>query len=131
MLHHPRCQAANRFRHGRCGSKLLRRLQFECLEIRNLLAVSAITHAASLLSSELCKCPICTGQGLTVETNGQLPSSESSQPAASLSALSSNPGATAKLYLDFDGDYQETWGSYSNITTPAYDTDVDSGNFST
>lgn len=40
--------------------------------------------------------------------------------------LSSRPTATAKLILDFDGDFTETWGSYHPGTTPAYSTDTDS-----
>ncbi len=37
----------------------------------------------------------------------------------------SNPGAAATLYLDFDGDTTTTWGSYSNIVTPAFSIDSD------
>lgn len=45
-------------------------------------------------------------------------------------ALSSNPSATAKLYLDFDGEPAQSWGSYSVTATPAYSTDSDTANFS-
>lgn len=45
-------------------------------------------------------------------------------------AYSSRPGAAAKLYLDFDGDVTNSWGSYSPGTTPAYDIDGDKNNFS-
>ena len=38
-------------------------------------------------------------------------------------ALNSNPGAAATLYLDFDGHFEATWGSYSNVTTPVLDFD--------
>ncbi len=38
-------------------------------------------------------------------------------------ALNSNPGASATLYLDFDGHFEATWGSYSNVTTPVLDFD--------
>jgi RHS repeat-associated protein len=39
-------------------------------------------------------------------------------------ALSSNPGAPATLYLDFDGHYQAVWGSFTNLTTPVFDLDL-------
>lgn len=42
---------------------------------------------------------------------------------AGIPVLNSNPGASASLYLDFDGHFEATWGSYSNITTPALDFD--------
>jgi len=37
--------------------------------------------------------------------------------------LSSLPSATASVYLDFDGHYESQWGSYRNVTTPAFDLD--------
>src|SRR5258706_9219718 len=49
---------------------------------------------------------------------------------SSVPALSSHPTAYAKLYLDFNGDTTNTWGSYSPSTTPAYDTDGDPTTFS-
>ena len=42
---------------------------------------------------------------------------------AGIPALNSNPGASATLYLDFDGHFEATWGSYSNVTTPVLDFD--------
>ena len=45
-------------------------------------------------------------------------------------ALSSLPGAPASLYLDFTGDFTSVYGSYKNITTPAYDQDGDPSTFS-
>ncbi len=52
-------------------------------------------------------------------------------PLASLPVLSSNSSATVKLYLDFNGHYESNWGSYSNITTPAFSLDSDFNSFST
>lgn len=46
-------------------------------------------------------------------------------PLTSLPALNSLPGATASLYLDFNGHFEATWGSYSNLTTPVYSSDTD------
>ena len=31
--------------------------------------------------------------------------------------LSSRPGAAATIYLDFDGHFESSWGSFSNVTT--------------
>ena len=51
-------------------------------------------------------------------------------PLTSIPALNSLPGAKAALYLDFVGDYVSSWGSYSNITIPAFDQDGDPTTFS-
>src|SRR5262245_49479218 len=51
--------------------------------------------------------------------------STATYPLTSVPALSSLLGAKATLYLDFTGDTESQWGSYTNITTPAYDTDGD------
>jgi hypothetical protein len=53
-----------------------------------------------------------------------------SSPLSAIPVLNSRPGATAKLYLDFDGDTTSTWGSYHPNTTPAYDQDGDPTTFS-
>ncbi len=42
---------------------------------------------------------------------------------APLPLLSSDPGARASLYLNFMGDYEATWGAYSNVTTPQFHLD--------
>jgi hypothetical protein len=49
---------------------------------------------------------------------------------SSVPQLSSLPGAKASIYLNFTGDFTASWGSYSNITTPAYDIDGDPTTFS-
>ena len=48
----------------------------------------------------------------------------------SVPSYSSLPTAAAKIYLDFDGDVTQTWGTYSPGTTPAYSIDTDTNNFS-
>jgi Ca2+-binding RTX toxin-like protein len=53
--------------------------------------------------------------------------------AASLSdipVLHSRPSASAKLFLDFNGDPARSWLSFSVPTTPAFDTDGDTRTFS-
>ena len=44
-------------------------------------------------------------------------------PLTEVPALNSRSTASAKLYLDFDGDVTANWGSSQPGTTPAYDTD--------
>jgi hypothetical protein len=44
--------------------------------------------------------------------------------------LSSRPGASATLYLDFDGHSESSWKSYSNVNSPAYSRDSDPTTFS-
>jgi hypothetical protein len=44
--------------------------------------------------------------------------------------LSSRPGAPATLYLDFDGNVEQRWGSRTNVVTPTFDTDNNKASFS-
>ncbi|MCI0357115.1 MAG: choice-of-anchor D domain-containing protein [Planctomycetaceae bacterium] len=120
----------------------LRRSAIERLEERSLLTATPGPYD-NLLSSHagVCSCPICTGVGLSSlvaqpQPSGPAPDSGSSDggsllPQAALPLLSSRPGATAKLYLDFNGHFQASWGSYSNVSTPVYDTDGNASSFST
>ena len=49
--------------------------------------------------------------------------------AGTLPQLNSNLGAKATVYLDFDGHFEASWGSYSNIVTPAFSQDGDTTTF--
>jgi hypothetical protein len=49
--------------------------------------------------------------------------------APAVPAYSSNPGAAATLYLDFNGHFEAKWGNYSNIVTPVYSMDADTTTF--
>lgn len=51
-------------------------------------------------------------------------------PLTDLPVLNSHPGAPVNLFLDFDGHFQATWESYSNIVTPAFSIDADVTTFS-
>ena len=118
-----------------------RRPQFERLEMRQLLASLPVGANEGFLSGHagVCNCPICTGVGLSsfveqVQESEPVGGSEGSGgelPEESLPLLSSRPNATAKLFLDFNGNLQATWGSYLNVSTPSYDTDGNIGSFST
>src|SRR5437762_2004940 len=50
--------------------------------------------------------------------------------AGGVPILHSNPSATVKIYLDFDGDLATTWNGMNVPTTPAYDIDADPTTFS-
>lgn len=54
----------------------------------------------------------------------------SSESPLAVPAFSSLPSAPATLYLDFNGHSEAQWGSYTDVTTPAYDVDGDSSSFS-
>jgi hypothetical protein len=47
--------------------------------------------------------------------------------ASIVPAYSSRPGATATIYLDFDGNVETSWGGYSNVVTPEFNTDSTAG----
>ncbi len=51
-------------------------------------------------------------------------------PLADLVELNSNSAATATIFLDFDGHSETTWGSFSNVVIPVFDTDSDNTTFS-
>jgi fibronectin type 3 domain-containing protein len=51
-------------------------------------------------------------------------------PLTAIPQLNSLPGAPANLYLDFNGHFEAVWGSFTNITTPVFDTDGDPTTFS-
>lgn len=110
------------------GGRLQPRL--ERLEDRRLLAASL--SAEHSLSVSVCHCPICTGEGLAAPTaSGTASTSPSAAvPISNVPQLSSNPTAGAKLFLDFNGHFESSWGGRTNVVTPAYDTDGDTSTFS-
>ena len=117
--------------------------QLEILEPR--LAMTASLYLGDALPPVMthgvggCSCPICTGQGLqslvsasaaqaTTTGSGSL---SATNPLSALPQLSSNSGAKVKLYLDFNGNFEASWGSYKNVTTKVFDQDGDATTFST
>jgi hypothetical protein len=125
------------------------RPQLERLEPRNLLTSLPVSADGSLLSrllsshGDAVSCPIWTDTGLSdllkqVEQgddslggSGDSGGSDGSLPQGTLPLLTSRPNATAKLFLDFDGHFQASWGGWSNVNTPVYDTDGNFASFST
>jgi hypothetical protein len=65
-----------------------------------------------------------TTGGTATVSGAAVPVSDSVVPV-----LHSNAGATAKIYLDFTGSTETTWGSYRPGTTPAYSQDADTTTF--
>ena len=123
--------------HNRRADDSLRcKPQLETLEARHLMTAENGIDWGALSTSGGCMCPICTGQGINSLAAAEAISGAASGPAlagsplSSLPQLSSNSGATAKLFLDFNGSTTATWGSYSNIVTKVYDTDGDQTTFS-
>ncbi|MEX2027752.1 MAG: hypothetical protein WEH44_10625, partial [Pirellulaceae bacterium] len=116
---------------NRTISRTPRRLKLENLEPRLVLTSLTLDQAIGQLSSHgFCTCPVCTGEGLSAlaaeEPNADGPIAA---PLSSLPQLRSNPGATARLFLDFDGHFESSWGSYSNVSTPAFSQDGDTNTF--
>ncbi|WP_145378242.1 PKD domain-containing protein [Symmachiella dynata] len=117
-------------------------LKFETLESRlvmsgNLELNGGIEEDNNTGHPQLCGCGCC-GAGYLNELNTLELNSTSEEsgdgeqfPLESLPLLSSNSNASVKLYLDFDGHFESNWGSYSNITTPAFSLDGDYSSFST
>lgn len=117
----------------------VRPLQIESLEPRLAMAAEVgLDLDAALTHGGVCACPICSGQGLEqllapqgAETVAAATTAASSTASlASVPQLSSNPAARVKLYLDFNGHVQGTWGSWSNVRTPAFDQDGNPSSFS-
>jgi hypothetical protein len=103
-----------------------RLLALEPLENRHLLAASLVSDDLQLSThGGACHCPVCTGVGLDeiplVTESTSLTGTGTS--LAGLPALSSNSSAAKKLYLDFNGHVQSSWGSFTNVVTPAFDQD--------
>ncbi len=123
--------------HNRRANDALRcKPQLETLEPRNLMTASPGPDWSSLLSHQGCNCSLCTGQGLNQIVNAEPTGAATTSgiafaPLTSLPQLSSNSSATAKLFLDFNGHTQASWGSYTNVVTPVYDQDGDRTTFST
>lgn len=70
---------------------------------------------------------VLVAAGSTLGTTTAVAASSS---LAGIPVLNSLPGAAVSLYLDFDGHFESSWGSYSNITQPAFDQDGDTTTFS-
>jgi hypothetical protein len=75
-----------------------------------------------------------TDEGTLVAGHSEPPGGDTtpsgSSPLSSIPELNSLPGARASIFLDFDGHFEAQWGSFSDITTPAFDQDGDTTTFS-
>lgn len=144
----------SRFNGHRPPSSHFRRLLVETLESRQMLCADELAgHAILDGASELGTFPAILGSAnagengaatfqsnripvgpmqLAVGQAGGATGGAQGGAVGSLSvpAYSSLPTAADALFLDFNGDFTSSWGSYSNITTPVYDTDGDPTTFS-
>ncbi len=71
--------------------------------------------------------PAVTVEGTEPITTGVV---ANALPLNSVPALSSNPSAADKIFLDFAGESAQPWGGYSVTDTPAFDQDGDPNSFS-
>lgn len=123
---------------ARLLSRKQRQLVFERLESREVMAASVL----DLPSNPGHRCGLDGHHG-SFEPHGDFPPANAggvgggsstalsaTNPISSLPALNSLPGAIAQLVLDFDGNFLSTWGSKTNVATPAYDIDGDTTTFS-
>jgi hypothetical protein len=130
MRRRPRAQLGRRdaSRHAAARHPSLERL-----ESRHLMTASP-GPGDELFSGHggVCNCPVCTGVGLGDIPQAVVPAGgpAESNPLSSLPQLSSRSSATAKLFLDFNGNFQASWGVWSNVTTPVFDQDGDATTFS-
>jgi HYDIN/CFA65/VesB family protein/reprolysin-like metallo-peptidase family M12B len=132
---HPVSSATERSGQRRAA---FRSLFLESLEPRLALAASLSPDYDALLThGGGCACPICSGKGLEqlvapqqAETVAAATTTTSTSTSLTVPQLSSNSAARVKLYLDFNGHYQGTWGSWSSVRTPAFDQDGNSSSFS-
>lgn len=107
---------------GPIREQIMRKMDFEKLESKEMMARDsmAIESDAFLIPDEAAQISTPIAGAATI----------AKAPLASLPQLSSNPNATAKLVLDFDGNFLASWGGKQNVTTPAYDIDGDKTTFS-
>lgn len=132
---HSSARSANRENRRR----FVRPLRLESLEPRLALSADVAPDlSAALTHGGACSCAICSGQGLewlaapqAAETIAATTTTSGTMSLASLPQLSSNLAARVKLYLDFNGHTQGTWGSWSNVRTPAFDQNGNVSSFST
>lgn len=117
-----------RRRSGKPSHNLWPIIRLVPLEPRILLSQDGendLPHGAGLP----CACPACSPRVDAADVISTEPSAAAVPVTGGVPAMSSRPSATAKIYLDFNGDIARQWGSYSVPATPAYDTDGDASTF--
>lgn len=122
---------------GRAGARRPA-LRFDALEARVLLSVGPAFPGAGEAREvhEPEPLPVWSGVPAASDPPTNLPAG-ASLPLSSLPALASRPAATAKLFLDFDGDTVANWAynakagqAFHPGTIPAYDSDGNTATFS-
>jgi hypothetical protein len=133
----PSPSSSKSHRHSR-RRQSFRRLNLETLEARLTMSADIASDFDQFLThGGACACPICSGKGLeqlelpqAADTIAAATTTSTSASLGSVPQLSSNSAARVKLYLDFNGHVQGTWGSWSNVRTPAFDQDGNLSSFS-
>lgn len=95
------------------------RSSFECLESRLLLSTNSVDLFPAIASAD----PLEPG---TAEFAAAL---DTSPPSDAPPVFHSLPGAEAKVFLDFDGNWESSWGGSANVLTPPFDVDGDPTQF--
>lgn len=113
---------------ARCA-RTMRRLVAEALEARLAMDASGLPNTTAELDI-LPPISYFVPTGSAPVSSGTSGPALASIPVSLVPAYSSLPGAVDTLYLDFNGHFEATWGSYSNLTTPAYSIDTDFTTFS-
>src|SRR5262249_50027290 len=101
---------------GRQPKRNKKQLQLERLEDRTLLTATPVGT-------------LSTDPPLIGPVHSPISGPVAGSPLSSLPQLHSNPSATVKLFLDFDGHFESTWGGFTNVSTPVFDLDGDSTSF--
>jgi hypothetical protein len=82
------------------------------------------TPATPIDHARVCGCVVCRGMVRPLpsgsSSGGSGGASQSGTANQTIPVLRSNPSATVRVFLDFDGHTQATWGSFSNIVTPQF-----------
>lgn len=82
-------------------------------------------HSLDVLPGDL-----AVGAELAGGIDGDGGGGELAEAGLTAPVLNSNLGASATLFLDFDGHVESSWGGYSNVVTRAYDIDGNESSFS-
>ncbi len=103
-------------------------VEFSTLEARTMYSQVSASDIAAPAGPAFCCCFACMMARAAINMSGpaqqraaaSTTKAQSSVPAKSIPVLSSLPGAKATIYLDFNGEAAQHWGSYNVPATNAY-----------
>ncbi len=136
MLYHSSRSRGDRSRRDNVGSARLQPVEISPLEPRLLLQgvvaeakIHPSPHTRAAHFDKVHKAARMLG-GSSTTSSTTTAMAVGSSLLTSVPVLNSKPGASAKLYLDFDGEAATYWDGYNVTATPAYDQDYDPTTFS-